>query len=709
MVHPGPLRLSGAGARADGRAGMRRLLLRPSSLRGRLLRSLAAMLVPLVAVAATGLVLDVRATRALEKLGQETVEETRQVGAAREAIYGLQSAAILRDRGLPAAAARLASFDRLVDRRLAVLARFDEPRERELARQAASAVRAGRAAEEAGSDAGFHLALARAQRLLGELAEVGLEEVEEESAVLVRAERRQLLALLALLVATSLGALLMARRLSASLQRPLRELRRAARRLGDGDLGHRVEVDGHDELRDVAAAFNRMAERLLTNRRQLVHQAFHDELTGLPNRALLGERAHEALTTANDGPGGLVAALFLDLDDFKGVNDSLGHEAGDELLVGVAARLRMALRPEDTVARLGGDEFAVLLRRLGEPADAVHAAERILLALAPPVPVGGRELHVRASIGVAVAEPGTSSDELLRNADAAMYQVKADGKAGYRAFEPWMHAEAVERLELEDELRGALERGELELHYQPVVDLPSGRVTGTEALVRWLHPQRGLLAPGEFIPLAEATGLIVPLDRWVVDAACVRLRLLEDSGLIDAGFGMSVNVSPGQFHDGGFVNHVEAALARHELAPPRLVVEITETLLMADVEASRRILTELTALGVRVALDDFGTGYSSLGYLRQFPVDILKIDRSFVDGVTDRRGDGRLVAEAIIALGRTLGLLTVAEGVEDADQRRELESLGCERGQGYHFARPLAAEALNLFLAERRSPAPARR
>nr|MBA2636654.1 EAL domain-containing protein [Solirubrobacterales bacterium] len=439
----------------------------------------------------------------------------------------------------------------------------------------------------------------------------------------------------------------------------------------------------------------------------LVHHAFHDDLTGLPNRALLSDRATRALSRERAVARRHVAALFLDLDDFKGVNDSLGHEAGDVLLTEVARRLRDALRPQDTVARLGGDEFAVLLEELTDPGDAVQAAERVLLALSPPIAIAGRELYVRVSIGVAVAEAGASADDLLRNADVAMYQVKGSGKDGFRSFEGWMHADAVERLELEEDLREAIEGHEIELHYQPIVDLQTGDVTGVEALARWLHPRRGPVSPDEFIPLAEATGLIVPLGRWVLDAACARLRLLEDAALIGPDFEMGVNVSAGQFLDAGFAAHVQGALNRHGVAPRRLVVEITETLLMGDVDTSRSTLRELRAMGVRVALDDFGTGYSSLSYLRQFPIDVLKIDRVFVGSITDDDGEHQLV-EAIIGLGHTLGLRTVAEGMEHDDQRVALQALGCDLGQGFHFARPVGGDALSLYLAERR-PVPARR
>jgi diguanylate cyclase (GGDEF)-like protein len=678
----------------------------PTTLHARLLRSLAAMLVPLVVLAAAGLVAHVRSARAFDRLGEELVAQVDRVRLVGEAVDELQAAAVERDRGGASAAARLASAERLLDRRLPLLRRFDEPAELRLGRAVVRAVAAARAAEAAGSEARLQLELARAQRLLGLIAEQGLREVDEESAALHRSERRQLLAFALLLVATSLAALLIAHGTSRSLQRPLRELRRAARRLGDGDLDHRVEIEGHDELAEVAAAFNLMAERLVEGRRRLVHQAFHDDLTGLPNRALLGDRAERALACGGTRGRPLAAALFLDLDDFKGVNDSLGHEAGDELLVEVATRLHASLRPQDTIARLGGDEFAVLLEELADPEDAVRAAERILLALSPPIRVVGRELHVRASVGVAVADHGTTAEELLRNADVAMYQVKADGKCGYRTFEPWMHSEAVERLELEQELRRAIERHELELHYQPIVELGTGAVTGVEALARWLHPQRGLVAPGEFMPVAETTGLIAPLGRWIVDAACARLRLLDDAGLVDERFVTSVDVSPGQFQGEGFVDHVRATLVRHAIAPDRLVIELTETLLTADVAASTRVLADLRALGVRIALDGFGTGCSSLGHLLRLPVDVLKIDRSVVDAVAEQGGRARMAAEAIVALARTLGLPAVAEGVDDAEQRRALQALGCERGQGDLFARPLTAGGLNLFLAEPSAPGP---
>jgi diguanylate cyclase (GGDEF)-like protein/PAS domain S-box-containing protein len=438
---------------------------------------------------------------------------------------------------------------------------------------------------------------------------------------------------------------------------------------------------------------------------QLAYQAFHDPLTGLANRVLFRDRVEHALSRA--GRSGAVrehvAVLFLDLDDFKSVNDTLGHAEGDRLLEAVAARLLRATRGCDTVARLGGDEFAVLLEDMAGPDDALTVAERIVAALRAPVGVTGKDVLVSASIGIAHARPDDSTGELLRNADVAMYQAKEGGKGCARVFEPAMHAAIVERLTLAADLRHAVDRGELRLLYQPIVELESGRLTGVEALVRWQHPDRGLVAPAVFIPLAEEVGMIVPVGRWVLVEACRQLRSFD--GLVSPGAGpdrggltMSINLSGLQLQDPELVAHVAGALAEAGVAPARVVLEITESVLMRHAEETIATLHALKALGVRLAIDDFGTGYSSLSYLQRFPVDVLKIDKAFVDGVA-RGGSDAALARAIIALGDSLGLRTVAEGIEHPEQWAQLAALGCGHGQGYLFARPLTAAALASWRA----------
>jgi diguanylate cyclase (GGDEF)-like protein len=418
-----------------------------------------------------------------------------------------------------------------------------------------------------------------------------------------------------------------------------------------------------------------------------IRHAFNDSLTGLPNRALLLDRLEVALGRARreDQP---VSVLFLDLDGFKVVNDSLGHVAGDRLLIDVARRLTGCLRQGDTAARIGGDEFAILLGDIGNPDRAPRVAERVIAALAEPFTVLEREVFVSASIGIAYGQ--NDAQNLLRNADVAMYRAKRSGEAGaYATFEPSMHAAVVERLEIEADLRRAIERNELVLHYQPIIELASGRIVGLEALLRWAHPRRGLVMPFEFIPLAEETGLIVELGRWVLHEACRQAAQWRDDRQTSRPW-VSVNLSGLQLLDGRLDAEVAAALADSGLDPAGLVLEITETVLVQDVAAAVDRLERLRALGVSIAIDDFGTGYSSLRYIRRFPADMLKIAKPFVDGLHDET-DAALV-RTIIALADSLGLRTVAEGIEDGGQHARLCELGCSLGQGYRFARPLTPE-----------------
>ena len=435
---------------------------------------------------------------------------------------------------------------------------------------------------------------------------------------------------------------------------------------------------------------------------RLAHQAFHDPLTGLANRTLLRDRVRHSLARQERRPD-RVAVLFLDLDDFKTVNDSLGHAAGDRLLCTVAERLLNATRGCDTVARLGGDEFAVLLDATRGDEDAIAVAGRVLVALTAPIQLDGAEVAVAASIGIARAGDDDGADELLRNADVAMYRAKQRGKSGYEIFAPEMHAALLDRLALEADLRRALADGtceEFRVHYQPIVRLAEGRISGMEALVRWQHPRRGLVAPADFIPSAESTGLIVPLGRWVLGEACRQMVRWQERGAVapdGAALTLTVNLSGRQLQHPDLVRDVADALAASGLVPSSLVLEITETVIMRDTEANLATLHALRALGVRLAIDDFGTGYSSLAYLKRFPIDILKIDKAFVDGV-GRGGSEAALARTIVALGDTLALRCVAEGIEMDEQREHLQSIGCEFGQGYLFARPLAPELADAAL-----------
>ena len=433
--------------------------------------------------------------------------------------------------------------------------------------------------------------------------------------------------------------------------------------------------------------------------RQLVEQAFYDPLTGLPNRALFNDRLNQALGRGERRHQSL-GLLFLDLDNFKLVNDSLGHQAGDTLLVEVAKRLRAAVRASDTVARLGGDEFVVLLERITSEADALPMAESLAKQLLPPFSVEGRELVITASIGIAFSEPDQEhGGSLLRNADVAMYRAKADGKGRHVVFDAGMHADIMARLELEADLRQALERGELRVHYQPVVSLRSRRIVEVEALVRWQHPTRGLIAPGDFVPLAEETGLIVSIGQWVLKQACQQAVAWHAACPQTPPLIVGVNVSPRQLQMPNFAEEVAQMLRDTRLPAGRLMLEITEGVLMQDLEASIAILGQLKASGVRLAIDDFGTAYSSLAYLKRMPLDVLKIDRSFVTDLVSNEED-RAIARAIISLAKSLRLSITAEGIENVEQAALLQAWGCERGQGYHFAKPMEAAKLAALLAK---------
>jgi diguanylate cyclase (GGDEF)-like protein/PAS domain S-box-containing protein len=418
---------------------------------------------------------------------------------------------------------------------------------------------------------------------------------------------------------------------------------------------------------------------------RLSFQAFHDPLTRLPNRSLFRERVEHALERRITEP---LAVLFIDLDNFKTINDSLGHEVGDHVLVETAHRIRSTMRPEDTAARLGGDEFAALIEDADVTA-AARVAERIRLALGVPFWVLGHEVFISASIGIAVNLDGDTAGTLLRNADVAMYTAKTKGKSRFEIFEPAMHDAVVARLGLEGDLRRAIERSEFVVHYQPIVRLDTAEIIGAEAIVRWQHPERGLVMPEEFMPLAEETGLTVSIGGWILRQACGQLAQWQRDRESRAPFVMNVNLSSRQLLREGIVDEVAAAIDASGVRPSWIVIEVTETVLMADPVVTAATLRQIRDLGVRVALDDFGSGYSSLSHLRRFPIDIVKIDRSFVEDVASE-GAESAIARGIVQLDRAMNIQTIAEGIDAVDQAETLRALGCELGQGELFAEPLA-------------------
>ena len=483
-------------------------------------------------------------------------------------------------------------------------------------------------------------------------------------------------------------------------------------RLQHADGGwHWVDAICHDMSHDPAVGGVLLNYRDVTERKrlesELQHQAFHDSLTGLANRALFSDRVTHALSRVSREKADALAVLFLDLDDFKVVNDSLGHAAGDELLAAVAERIRACLRRADTAARVGGDEFGILLEDASHDG-AAETAGRILGALSQPFALAAHQLFVGASIGIAMgserrtaAGEGETADEMLRNADAAMYTAKSRGKGRYEFYEVEMHASALRRLEVRARLESSIDTGSFELRYQPIVELVSSEIVGVEALVRWRQPDGRLAGPAEFIPLAEETGLIVALGKWVLEES---LSQAARWGRMFPGreLSMAVNVSPRQLQEAGLVAIVRNALEASGVQASDLVLELTETALLDVSELTIGTINELKALGVRISLDDFGTGYSSLSHLRNFPIDILKIDRSFVDGIDGVEQDERALVKSIIRLAHSLRLETVAEGIERPAQLVRLRALGAQFGQGFLISEPIEADAMSELLRQRR-------
>jgi diguanylate cyclase (GGDEF)-like protein len=434
---------------------------------------------------------------------------------------------------------------------------------------------------------------------------------------------------------------------------------------------------------------------------RLLHDAFHDALTGLPNRALFVDHLKLSIERSKRGGEEFFAVLFLDLDRFKVINDSLGHMVGDQLLIGIARRLETCLRPGDTVARLGGDEFTILLEDIVDICEAINVAERVEKELSSPFNLGGHEVFTTVSIGIASSEIGYERpDDILRDADTAMYRAKSMGKARHEVFDRTMHAHAMNLLKLETDLRRALERQEFALFYQPVISLETLCITGFEALIRWQHPEYGFISPAEFIPVAEETGLILPIGQWVLREACRQMREWQQYIDTDVPLSISVNLSAKQFMQPDLMKQVKDALSETGLAPQCLKLEITESVVMENIEMTTDMLRQLREFGVESSIDDFGTGYSSLSYLHRFPSSTLKIDRSFVSRMNDHSENAEIV-RTIIMLARNLGMSVIAEGIETKAQLEQLRAMTCEQGQGYYFAKALSSkDAFSLIEGE---------
>lgn len=460
-------------------------------------------------------------------------------------------------------------------------------------------------------------------------------------------------------------------------------------------------LDPTGDIREWVGACTDITERRRMEE-QLIYEANHDSLTRLPNRTLFNDRLQQALIFSHRHKKP-AAVLYMDLDRFKRINDTLGHHVGDQLLQSVADRLRACVRNTDTLARHGGDEFAIVLSELRDASDIAFVLKKIQDALAQPLVVANQECFMTFSIGVAIyPNDGQDASTLLKNADIAMYRAKENGRNNYHFYTPELDAEGDGLLSLETDLRRALKRQEFRLHYQPRVNVVTGFVDGVEALIRWQHPEKGLVSPADFIPLLEETGLIVPVGEWVLRRACNQLREWQSAGF--APLIMAVNLSGRQFHDLGLVDNIRRIISEEQVAPEMIELEITESTIMRDAEANTDMLKQLNAMGLKLAIDDFGTGYSSLSYLRHFPIDTLKVDRSFIrDVLTDP--DDAAVTSAIISLGHTLKMTVVAEGVETKEQLAFLQQNRCDAYQGFLFSKPLPPEQLTLLLCKGKSPA----
>ena len=479
-----------------------------------------------------------------------------------------------------------------------------------------------------------------------------------------------------------------------------RHAEEAERRRAESERQRAEQAERHvQELNNYITEQERISRVLEETKEHFRHAAFHDSLTGLPNRAMFTELLKAEIESSERLEGHKFAVLFLDLDRFKNINDSLGHTHGDLLLVAFAERLERTLRPVDTLARFGGDEFAILLSGMSDATDAVRVAKRIQDELTQPFVLDKNSAFATASIGIALSSSGyTRAEDILRDADIAMYRAKENGKARYELFDQVMHARAVSRLQLESDLRQAIERQEFCVYYQPIVCLQTGRLAGFEALVRWNHPRRGIVSPADFIPVAEETGLIVPIGQWVLSEACMQVRQWQLDSPSHRSLSLSVNLSARQVAQPDLLERINEALESSKLNAHCLKLEITESVVMENAEAAALMFKQLRSLGVQLSIDDFGTGYSSLSYLHRFPLNYLKIDRSFVTRLTTENDNA--IVRTISTLARNLGMEVIAEGIETEEQYQQLTMLGCEFGQGFLFSRPVNSESVIHLLAQ---------
>jgi diguanylate cyclase (GGDEF)-like protein len=676
--------------------------------------AVTALLVPLVVLTLVGVAMFRSSIRSLEEFQRESVDETARVVEARDLLsladdvgeeYAETHDAVAGEEFRSIGRRLIASLDGLSDlsseQEMAIIAQVR-------ARWAKIGIELDEAANiPLGDDTGtaldpFHDDIDEALSMLADLNVLRGVEIADEIANMRRSELLQLVVGLATLGVGIAAAGLLARWARRTITYRLGLLEDAAIRIGSDDLSHRIDVGGDDELSRVGKAFNTMAGTLERTRIDLERQAYHDPLTGLANRELFMDRIGHAKDRARRS-GEPFSVLYFDLDGFKFVNDSHGHHVGDDVLQVAATRMAACLGTDDTLARLGGDEFGALLEKTGAPA-AAEVADRLVHAVGD-TPFAGHDLSIGVSVGITTGGTHDDTDRLLREADAAMYSAKANGGSAWQAFDPVAHLDGVRTQSMRAELQRAVEQHEFVVHYQPVLRLETGTVEAVEALVRWQHPERGLLLPAAFLDAATATGHILFIDNWIMHQACRQVKAWQTTVPGAAGLSACVNISASQLRHPGLAGSVAEALRASSLRAQDLVVELTEGSLVHDVEAAATELQQLRKMGVRIALDDLGTGYSSMTHLLRFPVDIIKVDRSFVREM-DNGGQGSDLAQALVTFGRKMGLQTVGEGIEQPHQLALLRSVHCELGQGYLFAKPSDADQLGEMLSRSITIAP---